>query len=64
MNGLGMPGAGMARPLPHHDGSGLHAPQHVGPKKTGECWRFIQLKGGKWSAVSGRKYLCTGLTRG
>ena len=24
--------------------NGLHAPQHVGTKRTGECWRFIQLK--------------------
>ena len=29
MTGLGTPGQGMAGPLPHHDGSGLHAPQQV-----------------------------------
>lgn len=41
---------------------GMHAPQPVGSKGTGECWRFIQLNGGKWSPVGGTKYSCAGLT--
>jgi ABC-type branched-subunit amino acid transport system substrate-binding protein len=42
--------------------NGMHAPQPVGSKGTGECWRFIKLSGGRWSPVSGSKYSCTGLT--
>lgn len=41
---------------------GLHAPQPVGSKGTGECWRFIQLDGSGWKPVGGTKYSCTGLT--
>lgn len=40
----------------------LHAPQPVGPKRSGECWRFIQLNDGDWSPVGGSKYTCSGLT--
>jgi ABC-type branched-subunit amino acid transport system substrate-binding protein len=43
--------------------NGMHSPQHVGPRRTGECWRFIQLKGGKWVPVGGTKYTCSGTTR-
>ncbi|MDO9497875.1 MAG: ABC transporter substrate-binding protein [Nocardioides sp.] len=44
---------------------GLHSPQHVGPKQTGECWRFIELNNGQWTPVDGnKKYLCSGLTEG
>jgi ABC-type branched-subunit amino acid transport system substrate-binding protein len=42
--------------------NGMHSPQHVGPRHTGECWRFIQLKGGKWVPVGGTKYQCSGTT--
>ncbi|WP_139977554.1 ABC transporter substrate-binding protein [Nocardioides litoris] len=42
---------------------GMHAPQPVGSKGTGECWRFIQLKGGRWNPVGGTKFTCAGLTR-
>ncbi|GAA4379278.1 hypothetical protein GCM10023146_38200 [Nocardioides caricicola] len=42
--------------------NGMHSPQHVGPRRTGECWRFIQLKGGRWVPVGGTKYLCSGTT--
>lgn len=42
--------------------NGLHAPQYVGDKKTPECWRFLQLDGGKWSPTGGTKYSCTGVT--
>ena len=41
---------------------GLHAPQPVGSKGTGECWRFIELDGESWKPVGGSKYSCTGLT--
>ncbi|WP_460812692.1 ABC transporter substrate-binding protein [Nocardioides salsibiostraticola] len=44
--------------------NGLTSPQQVGPKQTGECWRFIQLKGGKWNPVGGSKYSCNGVTTG
>ncbi|MBB6628600.1 ABC transporter substrate-binding protein [Nocardioides sp. KIGAM211] len=42
--------------------NGLHSPQHVGSKHTGDCWRFLQLKGGKWTPVGGTKYACNGVT--
>jgi ABC-type branched-subunit amino acid transport system substrate-binding protein len=42
--------------------NGMHAPQNVGAKRTGPCWRFIALHGGKWSAVGGSKYRCSGTT--
>ncbi|WP_148611597.1 ABC transporter substrate-binding protein [Nocardioides rubriscoriae] len=42
--------------------NGMHAPQPVGSKGTGECWRFIQLSGGAWKPVGGTKYSCTGLS--
>ncbi len=40
--------------------NGLHSPQHVGPRHTGECWRFIQLQHGRWVPVGGTKYTCSG----
>ncbi|WP_395690883.1 ABC transporter substrate-binding protein [Nocardioides sp.] len=40
--------------------NGLHSPQHVGPKHTGECWRFISLQHGRWVPVGGTKYSCSG----
>ena len=40
--------------------NGLHSPQHVGPRHTGECWRFIQLKQGRWVPVGGTRYTCSG----
>ncbi|WP_460835044.1 ABC transporter substrate-binding protein [Nocardioides hungaricus] len=43
--------------------NGMHSPQHVGPRRTGECWRFIRLKAGKWVPVGGTKYTCSGTTR-
>ena len=42
----------------------LTAPQHVGSKATGDCWRFIQLSGGSWKPVGGTKYTCAGTTPG
>ena len=42
--------------------NGMHSPQHVGPRKTGDCWRFVQVKGGKWVPVGGTKYICSGVT--
>jgi ABC-type branched-subunit amino acid transport system substrate-binding protein len=43
-------------------GNGLHAPQDVGGKTNGNCWRFLQLHDGHWRAVGGTKYLCHGAT--
>ena len=40
----------------------LHSIQHVGAKDTGECWRFLQLRGGQWKPVGGTKYTCNGVT--
>ncbi|MBF4161493.1 ABC transporter substrate-binding protein [Nocardioides acrostichi] len=42
--------------------NGMHAPQHVGPKRTGDCWRFLRLEGGQWKALGGTKYTCSGTT--
>lgn len=42
----------------------LHSPQHVGPRHTGECWRFIRLQHGRWVPVGGTKYTCNGTTAG
>jgi ABC-type branched-subunit amino acid transport system substrate-binding protein len=42
--------------------NGMHAPQHVGPHHTGDCWRFIQLQKGHWVPVGGAKYTCSGTT--
>lgn len=42
--------------------NGMHAPQRPGPRRTGECFRFIQLKGGKWVPIGGTKYRCSGTT--
>jgi ABC-type branched-subunit amino acid transport system substrate-binding protein len=44
--------------------NGMTAPQHVGSKRTGDCWRFIQLNGGTWQPVGGTKYTCAGTTNG
>jgi ABC-type branched-subunit amino acid transport system substrate-binding protein len=41
--------------------NGMHAPQPVGSKGTGECWRFIQLSGGTWKPVGGTRFSCAGL---
>lgn len=42
--------------------NGLHAPQRVGPKHTGECFRLIQVKGGKFVPLGSTKYTCNGIT--
>ena len=41
--------------------NGMHAPQYVGSKETADCWRFLQLKGGKWTP-KGNGYTCTGVS--
>lgn len=42
--------------------NGLHAPQPVGTKQSSECWRFLQLKNGKWGPLGGKDYQCRGIT--
>ncbi len=42
--------------------NGLHAPQRVGPKHTGDCFRFVQVRDGRWVPVGGSRYLCNGTT--
>lgn len=44
--------------------NGLHAPQNVGGKTNGSCWRFVRLEHGRWDAVGGTSYLCDGSTLG
>ena len=43
-------------------GNGMHAPQRVGPKRTGECFRLIQVKGGRFVPLGSTKYTCSGTT--
>jgi ABC-type branched-subunit amino acid transport system substrate-binding protein len=43
--------------------NGLHSPQHTGPKETGDCWRWITLKGGSWVPEGSTKYTCSGVTK-
>ena len=40
----------------------LHSPQNVGAKRSGDCWRFIQVKSSKWVPIGGTKYTCNGTT--
>ena len=40
--------------------NGLHAAQNVGGKQNSNCWRFLQLRGGRWAAAGGTQYLCRG----
>lgn len=44
--------------------NGAHAPMHVGSKRIGDCWRFIEWSGSAWVPIEGRKYQCRGLTTG
>lgn len=48
-----------------HDwtGGGMHSPQQVGAKNVGDCWRFIQLRGGRWVPIGGTSYTCHGVTQ-
>lgn len=43
--------------------NGLHSPQHTGPKQTGDCWRWITLKGGTWVPEGSTRYTCSGVTK-
>jgi ABC-type branched-subunit amino acid transport system substrate-binding protein len=63
--GAGLTRASLVNALTKVDGwtaNGLHAPQHVGPKKTGECWRWIVLRHGLWVPDGPRTYTCHGVT--
>ncbi|HEU6454771.1 MAG TPA: ABC transporter substrate-binding protein, partial [Roseateles sp.] len=42
--------------------NGMTAPQDVGGKTNGSCWRFVQLKGGRWNTLG--SYQCLGVTKG
>ena len=42
--------------------NGLHSPQHVGSKETGDCWRWIRLQKGKWVPEGPTKFTCNGVT--
>ena len=43
--------------------NGMHSPQHVGSKQTGDCWRWVRLQGGKWVPEGSTKYVCNGVTK-
>ena len=40
----------------------LHSRQHVGPRHTGDGWRFLQVKGGKYVPIGGTNYSYDGVT--
>ena len=40
----------------------MHAPQPVGPKQTGECWRFISSWAASGARPASSQVLCAGLT--
>jgi ABC-type branched-subunit amino acid transport system substrate-binding protein len=42
--------------------NGLHSPQHVGSKETGDCWRWIKLQKGKWVPEGPTKFTCSGVS--
>jgi hypothetical protein len=42
--------------------NGIHSPQHVGSKKTGECWRWIRLEKGRWVPEGSTKFTCNGVS--
>jgi ABC-type branched-subunit amino acid transport system substrate-binding protein len=42
--------------------NGLHSPQHVGSKETGDCWRWIKLQKGKWVPEGPTKFTCNGVS--
>lgn len=44
-------------------GNGMHAPQAVGGKHLGDCWRWLRIKGGKFVPEGGTKYACSGVTK-
>jgi ABC-type branched-subunit amino acid transport system substrate-binding protein len=44
-------------------GNGIHSPQHVGSKQTGDCWRWIRLQGGRWVPEGSTSYSCAGVTK-
>ena len=48
----------------HWTSNGLHAPEDVGGKTNGGCWRFLRLDHGRWGAVGGTSYMCHGSTAG
>ncbi|HEX4976940.1 MAG TPA: ABC transporter substrate-binding protein [Nocardioides sp.] len=43
--------------------NGLHSPQHVGSKETGDCWRWIRLEKGRWVPDGPTRYTCSGVTK-
>lgn len=44
--------------------NGLHAPEDVGGKTNGSCWRFLRLDHGTWKPAGGTTYMCHGSTPG
>lgn len=43
--------------------NGIHSPQHVGSKETGDCWRWIRLEKGRWVPEGPTKFTCSGVTK-
>ncbi|MDN4160607.1 ABC transporter substrate-binding protein [Nocardioides abyssi] len=54
---------GALRKVSGWTGNGLHSPQQVGSKRSGDCMRFIQLDGGRWKQVSSGDYVCGDLVK-
>lgn len=42
--------------------NGLHSPQHVGSKETGDCWRWIRLEKNRWVPEGPTKFTCSGVS--
>ncbi len=51
------------RQVDNWTGNGIHSPQHVGSKQTGDCWRWIKLQAGKWVPEGSTSYTCSGVTK-
>jgi len=43
--------------------NGIHSPQHVGSKETGDCWRWIRLEKGRWVPEGPTRFTCSGVTK-
>jgi ABC-type branched-subunit amino acid transport system substrate-binding protein len=56
--------ASSIRSVSNWTADGLHAAQPVGAKHNASCWRFLQVKNGKWVPFHGRSYVCHGFSRG
>jgi ABC-type branched-subunit amino acid transport system substrate-binding protein len=54
---------GRLRTVSGWTGGGMHVPMAVGAKHVSPCVRLLVLHGGRWSALGGSAYRCSGVTR-